>query len=117
MSSIESLVTITAESKDDVLVIKMSGRLDALSSPIAEKKVFDHIHEGHIKILIDLSEVDYLSSAGLRMLLSTSKKLKTLAGKLVLFSVTSNVMDVLKMSGFDHVLEIVVTQEEGLRKF
>lgn len=117
MNPIESLISITEESKDDILILRMKGRLDAVSSPHAERKVFDHINAGHIKILVDLSGVDYLSSAGLRMLLSVSKKLKTLAGKLVLFSIALNVMDVLKMSGFDHVLEIVNNQEDGLRRF
>ena len=111
------LVSIKEEAKGDILVLRISGRLDAVSSPTAERKVFDYINKGQQKLLIDFSGVDYLSSAGMRMLLSVSKKLKTLAGKLVLCSVTLNVMDVLKMSGFDHVLEIAMTEEDGLRKF
>ncbi|EFB41822.1 hypothetical protein pah_c022o117 [Parachlamydia acanthamoebae str. Hall's coccus] len=66
---------------------------------------------------MDFSEVSYLSSAGMRMLLSTSKKLKAFSGKLVLCCVTPNVMDVLKMSGFDHVLEITTSKELALSAF
>lgn len=117
MGEIESLLNITEEPKGDILILRISGRLDAVSSSGAEKKVFDHINDGHIKLLVDLSGVDYLSSAGLRMLLSTSKKLKALSGKLVIYSVSMNVMDVLKMSGFDHVLDIAANQDEGIRKF
>lgn len=51
------------------------------------------------------------------MLLSTIKKLKGLSGKLVVCSVTNNVMDVLKMSGFDHVLELSKNEEDALKKF
>ncbi|WP_241208976.1 STAS domain-containing protein [Parachlamydia acanthamoebae] len=51
------------------------------------------------------------------MLLSTSKKLKAFSGKLVLCCVTPNVMDVLKMSGFDHVLEITTSKELALSAF
>ena len=115
--NMNGLVSIKEEAKGDILVLRISGRLDAVSSPTAERKVFDYINKGQQKLLIDFSGVDYLSSAGMRMLLSVSKKLKTLAGKLVLCSVTLNVMDVLKMSGFDHVLEIAMTEEDGLRKF
>lgn len=111
------LVKVKEEVKGDILVLRISGRLDAVSSPTAEKIVFDYINKGQHKLLVDFSGVDYLSSAGMRMLLSVSKKLKTLSGKLVLSAVTLNVMDVLKMSGFDHVLEIVVTEEDGIRKF
>lgn len=113
----DGLLSIKEEAKGDVLVIRIGGRLDAISSPPAERKVFDYINNGQYKLLLDLSGTEYLSSAGMRMLLSITKKLKTLSGKLVLFAITSNVMDILKMSGFDHVLEIANTEEEGLRKF
>ncbi|KIC71337.1 STAS domain-containing protein [Candidatus Protochlamydia amoebophila] len=117
MSNIEGLVSIKEELKGDVLVLRMQGRLDAISSPSAERKVFDYINNGQHNLLLDFSGIDYLSSAGMRMLLSITKKLKTLSGKLVLCLVTVNVMDVLKMSGFDHVLELVQSEEEALKKF
>jgi anti-anti-sigma factor len=117
MSNIEGLVSIKEEVKGDVLLLIMNGRLDAVSSPTAERKVFDYIYGGQHKLLLDFAGVDYLSSAGMRMLLSITKKLKTLSGKLVICSVTSNVLDVLKMSGFDHVLDLVETEEDALRRF
>lgn len=117
MSSMEGLVMIKEDRRGDILILRMSGRLDAISSPSAETKVFDFINKGQNKLLIDLAGVDYLSSAGMRMLLSISKKLKALSGKLVISTVTVNVMDVLKMSGFDHVLELAMTEEDGIHKF
>ncbi len=117
MSSIEGLVSVKEEQKGDILILRMNGRLDAVSSPTAERQVFDYINNGQHKLLFDFSGIDYLSSAGMRMLLSVTKKLKSLSGKLVLCSVTTNVMDVLKMSGFDHVLELSKTEEDGLRRF
>lgn len=113
----ESVLDISEEVKSDVLVLKIKGRLDAVSSPMAEKRVFECINSGQYNILLDFSGIVYLSSAGMRMLLSTSKKLKGLSGKLVVCSINNNVMDVLKMSGFDHVLEITDNIEEALRKF
>jgi anti-anti-sigma factor len=117
MANIEGLIDIKEEIKNDILILKIQGRLDAVSSPTAERKIFDYINNGQHKLLLEFSGIDYLSSAGMRMLLSTTKKLKTLGGKLVVCSVTPNVMDVLKMSGFDHVLELARTEEDGLRKF
>lgn len=117
MSNVDGLVSIKEAVKGDLLILRMSGRLDAVSSPTAERKVFDYINKGQYKLVLDFSGIDYLSSAGMRMLLSVTKKLRSLSGKLVLFSVTSNVMDILKMSGFDHVLEIAQTEEEALRRF
>lgn len=117
MSTIEGTMELAEETRGDTLIVSIKGRLDAISSPTAEKHVFELINEGANKLILNLGGVDYLSSAGMRMLLSTTKKLKGQSGKLVLCAVTPNVMDVLKISGFDHVLDIVQTQEEALNKF
>ncbi len=117
MSNVEGIVDIKEKMQGDILILKMHGKLDAVSSPPTEHQVFDYIHNGQLKLLLDFSGVDYLSSAGMRMLLSITKKLKSLSGKMVLSSVSPNVMDVLKMSGFDHVLEIVKNEEDGLHHF
>lgn len=110
------LIELKDEKKGEVLILRAAGRLDAISSPIAEHAIFDFITEGWHKLLLDFSKVEYLSSAGIRMLLSITKKLRTLSGKLVVYGVTPNVMDVLKMSGFDHVLEMSDSEEEGMRR-
>lgn len=117
MGTLEGTVDVKEEHQGDVIILRIKGRLDAISSPGTEKKIFDCINNGYHKILLDFKEVDYLSSAGMRMLLSTTKKLKTLSGKLVVTSVNMNVMDVLKMSGFDHVLDIEQKEQDALRKF
>lgn len=113
----EGAVEINEKQKGEILILKIKGRLDAIASPYAEKKIFDYINNGQSKLLFDFSQVDYLSSAGMRLLLRTTKKLQTLSGKLVVCSVTTNVLDVLKMSGFDHVIELSKSEEEGLNKF
>lgn len=117
MGAIEGVVDIKEEQKDHITILRMKGRLDAISSPGAEKRVVENINNGEHQILLDFKDVDYLSSAGMRMLLSTTKRLKSLSGKLVICSVNINVMDVLKMSGFDHVLELAQNEDEALRKF
>lgn len=112
----EGVVSVKEDSKGDVLILRFQGRLDAMSTPDAEKMVFQHISQGQNKLLLDFSGVDYISSAGMRMLLATTKKLKIQAGQLVLCSISMNVMDVFKMSGFDHVLELAKSEEEALQK-
>lgn len=117
MGITEGIVDVKEDKKGGVLILRIKGRLDAISSPIAEKRVFEFINQGESKLLLDFGGVDYLSSAGMRMLLSTTKKLKTQSGTLVLCCVTNNVLDVLKMSGFDHVLELYKTEEDALKRF
>lgn len=117
MKALEGYVEIKERQEGPVLVLHIAGRLDAVSSPAAEKKVFENIHSGQHLLLINFSEVSYLSSAGMRMLLATAKRLKAISGKMIVCNIPANIMDVLKMSGFDHVLEIAATEEEALSRF
>lgn len=110
-------VQLEEERKGDIVVLRIKGRLDAVSTPDAEKRVLEYIKKGDIKLLMDFSGVDYISSAGMRLLLATTKQLKFLSGHLVVCSMTTNVMDVFKLSGFDHILDLTVSEEEALRKF
>jgi anti-sigma B factor antagonist/stage II sporulation protein AA (anti-sigma F factor antagonist) len=102
------------EEKGDVVVIRVQGRLDAASSPQLEKKVNSIIDSGHFKLILNFAGVEYLSSAGMRLMLSVSKKLKHLEGKVVACNLSEDVMDVIKMAGFHQVLELYPTEEESL---
>lgn len=113
---IEGIVDIKPETAGNVLILRFSGRLDAISTPEAEKKVLEYIEKGSHLLLLDFSNIDYISSAGMRMLLAITKKIKNQSGRFVLSGATTNVMDVFKMSGFDHVLELVDTEEEALSR-
>ena len=110
-------IEMSQEHKDGVLVVTLKGRLDAVTSPQVEKDIAGLVDGGEHKVLLHFGGVTYLSSAGMRMLLATTKKLKMLEGSLVVTDVDDRVMDVLKMSGFDHVIDLAATEEEGLKKF
>jgi len=112
----ESTITLQEEQVDGAVILSFRGRLDAITAPLTEKKVIETIQSGQQQLIFDFSHVEYLSSAGMRMLLSTTKKLKSVSGKLVVCNVNRQVMDVLKMSGFDHVLDITETKDEAVRK-
>lgn len=116
-SSMNGVIELRNDLKGDVLIIRFLGRLDAITTPELEKQVFLFIDRGQHKLLLDFSGVEYISSAGMRLLLSMSKKLKNVSGQMVLCSPTSNVMDVFRMSGFDHVLQISPNESDGLSKF
>ena len=111
------LIELRNDLKGDVLILRFFGRLDALSTPDLEKQVFQFIERGQHKLLLDFAGVEYISSAGMRLLLAMTKKLKNVSGQMILCSPASNVMDVFRMSGFDHVLQIVPNEAEGLTRF
>lgn len=117
MGATENIAELNEEQRGDILIVHIKGRLDSVSSPMAEKKVFDAINNGNGKILLELLGLTYISSAGMRMLLSTTKKIRSLSGKLCICNMTPNVLDVLKMSGFDHILDLHSTEDEALKHF
>ena len=81
---------LRSDIKGDVLILRFTGRLDAMTTPELEKQVYQFIDRGQHKLLLDFSGVDYISSAGMRMLLATTKKLKNLSGQMVLCSSVSH---------------------------
>ena len=65
--------------------------------------------------MLDFTRIDYLSSAGLRILLSATKKLKEKKGTLILFSLQEEVLEIIKMAGFDKILHICLNEKEALQ--
>jgi anti-anti-sigma factor len=100
---------------DQLLILRLDGRLDAATAPILDRKLQTLMEEGHLKIALDFSDLDYLSSAGMRVLLSESRKLHAKKGTFLLFSLSSEIEEVLKMAGFDRVLLIFPTEKEALQ--
>ncbi len=108
---------IEMDEVDKKVILRLDGRLDAISAPLLEKKMNNLLQEGHKELILDFSKVDYLSSAGMRLLLSATKKWKAMKGHLVLFSIQEDVMEILKMAGFERVLTIFNVEQEALQFF
>ncbi len=89
-----------------IATYKLAGRLDGASSPIHEKALKELLVGDISSLDIDLSELDYVSSAGLRVLLVAAKAAKARGGKLTLVSPKTSTIDVLKISGFDKIIPI-----------
>ena len=109
---------ITTEIKaNEILVIYLNGRLDATTSAGLQKEISQIIEAGKIKILINFAQLDYISSAGLRVLITTVKLLQVKNGKLFLSNMNSMTYDVLKVSGFTKILNICDSEQEALASF
>ena len=108
---------IKEEKQNEVHIFKLDGRLDSNTSPTFEEKVAGAISKGAIQMIIDFENLEYLSSAGLRVILKTTKDLKRLEGKLVLCSMADYVREVFEISGFDSFLPITASRDDALKKF
>ncbi len=82
------------------------GRLDAAGAPEVETRCKALIQQGSRRLLVDLRNVDYISSAGLRSLLVLAKAMRASAGAMVVCSLTPTVREIMVISGFDHILSL-----------
>ncbi len=108
-------IRIELEEIDKKIVLRIDGRLDASSAPQLERKFTQLIEEHHLHLLLDFTQVDYMSSAGMRVLLSVAKKLKSKKGALVLFSLQEEVAEIVRLAGFDKILHLCANEKEALR--
>lgn len=110
-------INIQIEDDQGASIVRLEGRMDATSAPLLEKKLTELISKGKMRLVLDFAKVDYLSSAGMRLLLSTTKKLKEDEGGLHLCSVSEEVMEIIKMAGFERIIRIFPTEQEALQGF
>lgn len=103
---------VQRDEREKGLIFHVSGRLDAMGSPLLEEHVHREMAAPPERLVFDLTDVDYLSSAGLRILLATTKQLGS--GKVVIYGVAPRVMETIRMAGFDKVLEIASGEDEAL---
>ena len=108
---------ISVKTTNDVKVLAFEGRLDTQTSPDAQQQLTRLVEEGETKILVNLEKVDYISSAGLRVLLVVAKQLKTTDGELRICSLNEVVKEVFDISGFDMILPISASESEALEGF
>ena len=108
---------ITTTETGDVSVLDIQGHLDTNTSPEAETAINALIDAGTSKILIDFGALEYISSAGLRVLLATAKKLKAAGGDLKICGLNDTVQEVFDISGFSSILAVSANREEALASF
>ena len=97
-------MTINIEKENDVTIIKVDGRLDTTTAPELEK-VINGEGDALKNLVLDFKGVDYISSAGLRVILTAQKKMNV-QGHMELNNVSEAVMDIFEMTGFAEILEI-----------
>jgi len=108
---------ITQTKHGDILVIGPKGKLDANTSKMFEDRLMPLIDQGHKKILADFAQLDYISSAGLRVLLMAARKLSEGGGKIALCSLKPSIKTVFDIAGFSAVFSIFAAQEDALTDF
>ena len=99
-------MNITQRDAGEVKIIDLDGNLDTNTAPDAEDYLQKIVDEETKKILVNLEKLDYISSAGLRVFLSTAKQLKSSGGELRLCNLNETVQEIFDMSGFSTILSV-----------
>jgi len=100
--------------QDGVIIVALQGRLDTNTSVSLEEKLMTLTREASHKIVIDFSQLDFISSSGLRVLLTAAKQSKRVSGRIVLSGLKDHVRQVFDVAGFTMLFTICPTQEEAL---
>jgi anti-anti-sigma factor len=105
---------IKEEKRGDVKIVGLRGRLDAETSPSVEKWLMDLLGQGERRLVLDFSELAYISSSGLRLLIQVARNLHKTNGKLALAALSDYVLEIIKITGFTSILSIYPTCEEAV---
>jgi anti-sigma B factor antagonist len=107
-------MTITEQVQGDVVLVSLQGRLDGNTSASLESAFAKLVEQGNGKFVFNLQGLDYVSSAGLRSLLSAAKMVKVIQGKLALARMNEQVKEVFDMSGFSSIFKLYETEDEAV---
>jgi len=100
--------------KQNYIVVTVEGRMDAVSAPEFEKFLNALIDDGSLKVIVDFQGLDYISSAGLRSVLITAKKIQSKNGEILVVSLHDTVKEIFEISGFSTIIPIHASVDAAL---
>ena len=105
---------INTRTENEIHIVEIIGNLDTNTSPEAEQQFKLMMDNGAMKIIVDFEKLEYISSAGLRVLLVASKRMKTEDGKIRICNLNETVQEVFDISGFSTILSVYTSLELAL---
>ena len=109
------MIDISEDRRTDAVVLALSGKLDATTAKTFEDKILAEIDSGDRRFVLDLSQLEYVSSSGLRVFLLAAKRLHSADGKIVLCSLKEHVRQVFDLAGFSSILSLYGSRDEALK--
>lgn len=103
---------ILSQKQGHMVKVSVNGKMDAVTAPDFENALSCIIAQGDLKFLVDLSGLEYISSAGLRAILVVAKELRKREGEMLFVGLQNHVQDVFKISGFYSIFRILRTEDE-----
>ena len=108
---------LTSETSGSATIVRVSGSVDSLTADALLAALQSHVDDGRVRLVCDLSAVEYTSSAGLRALLATLKATRQQGGDFRLAAVRPSVHRVLELSGFTSILKLYGDVDAAVESF
>ena len=107
-------MTIAIEPTAAATIVPLQGQINSANAAAIEAQVLALVDGGTKNLILDFAGLDYISSAGLRMVLVVAKRLKQESGLLVLCGMQPHVREVFDISGFMAILNVVATRDDAV---
>jgi anti-anti-sigma factor len=111
-------VTMQVETgqQNGITTVSIRGRMDAVTTPEIESRLTRLVDGGEKRLLVNMNELEYISSAGLRALLTAAKRLKGEQGEIAFTNLGGHVKEVFEISGFYSIFKVYDSMEAGLEQ-
>ncbi|MFH2142190.1 MAG: STAS domain-containing protein [Bacteroidota bacterium] len=109
-------MNVNISTKDDIVIITIEGSIDSKTAGDLQSQIIGKVSESD-KVMLVLSKVDFVSSAGLRILLMVYRQINAKNGKVVLVGVSEEIKDVMSMTGFINFFEISENIDDAHKLF
>ena len=110
-------MNITTSDANGVKIVEIEGKLDTNTCSEAEKHLTQLLDGGTKKVLLEFDKLEFISSAGLRVVLSTAKRLEADGGELRICSLNETMHEIFEISGFGMILNVHDSAAEALDGF
>ena len=94
------------EKQGSRLTVKPEGRLDTATSPILESEMQPYLEDGVQDVIMDFTKVEYISSGGLRLMLTTDQQLESRGGSMKIIHVNENILEIFSLVGFTDIITV-----------
>ncbi len=108
---------LTQRNENGVTILAIQGRLDPAETQELEKKVLETVDSDDKKLLFDFSELEYINSSGLRVLVMAYQRMKQNKGHVAICNIRDYILEVFEISGYDKIFSIFPSKEEALKTF
>ena len=110
-------MNISTRNIDDILAIEIKGKLDTQTATTALEELLQCLQPNPGKVLISLALLEFVSSAGLRVILRAAKQVRGYEGEFKVTGARGMVKEVLEISGFDNLLDLYEEENQALESF